>query len=143
MCMCACVRRGVCVRVCVGPCAFLCACVQLYTNLCDGQGVVGADDEGVGCGAQFQGGVVVISHDSQLLSRVCDNAEQSEVWLVEDGRVTKYQGYFEDYKESLIKEIAAEMDEDEAASKPSDAGASSSEAYVNPLISNPALLRKA
>ena len=37
--------------------------------------------------AQFEGGVVVISHDSQLLSRVCDDAERSEIWLVEDGRV--------------------------------------------------------
>ena len=29
-------------------------------------------------GAQFEGGVVVISHDSQLLARVCDDAERSE-----------------------------------------------------------------
>ena len=29
--------------------------------------------------AQYEGGVVVISHDSQLLSRVCDDAERSEV----------------------------------------------------------------
>jgi ATPase subunit of ABC transporter with duplicated ATPase domains len=28
--------------------------------------------------AQFEGGVVVISHDSQLLARVCDDAERSE-----------------------------------------------------------------
>eukprot|EP00884_Botryococcus_braunii_P021886 jgi/Botrbrau1/8381/Bobra.0237s0004.1 len=91
---------------------------------------------------QFEGGVVVISHDSQLLSRVCDDAERSEVWLVEDGMVTRFDGYFEDYKESLVKEIAAEMDEDEAASKPSADAAGASQAYVNPLISNPALLRK-
>ena len=62
--------------------------------------------------AQFEGGVVVISHDSQLLSRVCDDAERSEVWLVEDGQVQRYDGYFEEYKEELIKEISAEMDED-------------------------------
>jgi ATP-binding cassette subfamily F protein 1 len=67
------------------------------------------------CGSacvQFEGGVVVISHDSQLLSRVCDDAERSEVWLVEDGQVERYDGYFEDYKEELIKEISAELDED-------------------------------
>ena len=49
----------------------------------------------INVGVQFEGGVVVISHDSQLLSRVCDNAEQAEVWLVEDGTVMRYDGYFE------------------------------------------------
>lgn len=61
---------------------------------------------------QFKGGVVVISHDSQLLSRVCDDAERSEVWLVEDGQVQRYNGYFEEYKEELVKEISDEMDEE-------------------------------
>lgn len=56
--------------------------------------------------------MVCISHDSQLLSRVCDDAERSEVWLVEDGRVERYDGYFEDYKDELIKEIAADLEED-------------------------------
>ena len=56
--------------------------------------------------------MVVISHDSQLLSRVCDDAERSEVWLVEDGEVERYDGYFEEYKAELVKEIADEMDED-------------------------------
>lgn len=94
--------------------------------------------------AQFEGGVVVISHDSQLLSTVCDDAESSEVWLVEDGRVERFNGYFEDYKESLIKEIAAEMDEDEAPPVKGGAAASGSAAdtFVNPLISNPALLNR-
>ena len=61
---------------------------------------------------QFEGGVVCISHDSQLLSRVCDDAERSEVWLVEDGQVQRYDGYFEDYKDELVKEIAADLEED-------------------------------
>ena len=63
-------------------------------------------------GMQFEGGVICISHDSQLLSRVCDDAERSEVWLVEDGHVQRYDGYFEDYKDELVKEIAADMEED-------------------------------
>lgn len=62
---------------------------------------------------EFEGGVVIISHDSKLLSRVCDDAERSEVWIVEDGQVTEYDGYFEDYKDELIAEIAEELDEDE------------------------------
>ncbi|GAB4823496.1 hypothetical protein N2152v2_010542 [Parachlorella kessleri] len=65
---------------------------------------------------EFEGGVVIISHDSRLLSRVCDDAERSEVWLVEDGTVERYDGDFNDYKGDLIKEIAAELDEDEEES---------------------------
>ncbi|KAK2080085.1 hypothetical protein QBZ16_002481 [Prototheca wickerhamii] len=61
----------------------------------------------------FEGGVVIISHDSRLLSRICDDQEHAEVWIVEDGTVERYDGDFEDYKTELIKEIAAEMDEDE------------------------------
>ncbi|KAK9818657.1 hypothetical protein WJX74_010026 [Apatococcus lobatus] len=60
---------------------------------------------------EFEGGVVIISHDSQLLSRVCDDEERSEVWVVEDGSVQHFGGYFEDYKEELMKEIAAELEE--------------------------------
>eukprot|EP00889_Picochlorum_renovo_P001733 jgi/Picre1/28763/NNA_004162.t1 len=62
---------------------------------------------------EFEGGVVIISHDSKLLSRVCDDAERSEVWIVEDGQVAEYDGYFEDYKDELIAEIAADLDEEE------------------------------
>jgi ATP-binding cassette subfamily F protein 1 len=64
---------------------------------------------------EFQGGVIVISHDAQLLSRLCADEERSEVWLVEDGRVDKYPGDFEDYRSSLAKEIVAELDESAAA----------------------------
>jgi len=62
---------------------------------------------------EFTGGVVIISHDSRLLSRVCDDAETAEVWIVDNGKVEAYDGDFEDYKDELIAEIAAEMDEDE------------------------------
>ena len=62
---------------------------------------------------EYEGGVVIISHDSRLLSRVCDDAERAEVWIVENGMVEQYDGDFEDYKNELIKEIAAELDEDE------------------------------
>lgn len=123
--------------------------------------------------AAFEGGVVVISHDAQLLERVCDDDERAEVWLVDEGKVEKFDGYFEDYRDSLLKEISAELEEDEReeaaaarrkaeeaaarkAKKGGGAGSSSSsapakveekeeeeeEAFVNPLISNPALLKK-
>ena len=32
---------------------------------------------------------------------------------MEDGHVERYDGYFQDYKEELVKEISAEMDEDD------------------------------
>jgi ATP-binding cassette subfamily F protein 1 len=36
--------------------------------------------------------------------------EASEIWVVDDGVVTKFNGDFEDYREQLVKEIAAELD---------------------------------
>ena len=62
---------------------------------------------------EFPGGVVVISHDAQLLSRLCADEERAEVWIVDEGRITKYDGDFDAYRSELIKEIAAELDEDE------------------------------
>ena len=44
----------------------------------------------------------------------CRAAEQAEVWMVEDGEVHPWDGDFEDYKDELIREIAAEMDAQEA-----------------------------
>mmetsp|Transcript_15569 Transcript_15569/g.39674 ORF Transcript_15569/g.39674 Transcript_15569/m.39674 type:complete len:705 (-) Transcript_15569:41-2155(-) len=61
---------------------------------------------------EFEGGVVIISHDSRLLSRICEDEERSEVWIVEDGEVSPYDGDFEDYRDELVKEIARELDEE-------------------------------
>lgn len=60
---------------------------------------------------EFTGGVVLVSHDSRLISRVCDNEENSEIWVVEDGTVKSFPGTFEEYKEELQREIKAEVDE--------------------------------
>jgi len=60
---------------------------------------------------EFTGGVVLVSHDSRLISRVCEDEEKSETWVVEDGAVRKFPGTFEEYKEELQKEIKAEVDE--------------------------------
>ena len=62
---------------------------------------------------QFEGGVIIISHDSQLLSQVCDDEERSEVWVVDNGEIERYEGYFEDYKAELVKEIHDELGDDE------------------------------
>ncbi|GMN68044.1 hypothetical protein TIFTF001_037103 [Ficus carica] len=60
---------------------------------------------------EFTGGVVLVSHDSRLISRVCEDEEKSQIWLVEDGTVKSYPGNFEEYKEDLQREIKAEVDE--------------------------------
>ncbi|KAJ7192683.1 hypothetical protein O6H91_Y520200 [Diphasiastrum complanatum] len=60
---------------------------------------------------EFTGGVVLVSHDSRLISRVCEDEEISEIWLVENGVVRRYPGSFEEYKTELIKEIVAEVDD--------------------------------
>uniref|UniRef100_A0A7S3QXV4 ABC transporter domain-containing protein n=1 Tax=Dunaliella tertiolecta TaxID=3047 RepID=A0A7S3QXV4_DUNTE len=61
---------------------------------------------------EFQGGVVVISHDAQLLSRLCADEERSQVLIVEDGTIKNFPGDFEDYRNQLVKEIAEELDEE-------------------------------
>uniref|UniRef100_A0A0C9RI79 TSA: Wollemia nobilis Ref_Wollemi_Transcript_18747_2680 transcribed RNA sequence n=1 Tax=Wollemia nobilis TaxID=56998 RepID=A0A0C9RI79_9CONI len=60
---------------------------------------------------EFTGGVVLVSHDSRLISRVCEDEEKSQIWVVENGTVRTYPGTFEEYKEELQREIRAEVDE--------------------------------
>lgn len=60
---------------------------------------------------EFTGGVVLVSHDSRLISRVCDDEERSQIWIVEDGTVRFFPGTFEEYKEDLQREIKAEVDD--------------------------------
>ncbi|CAN1306745.1 ABC transporter F family member 4 [Linum perenne] len=60
---------------------------------------------------EFTGGVVLVSHDSRLISRVCEDEEKSEIWVVEDGTVKFFPGTFDEYKEELQREIRAEVDD--------------------------------
>ncbi|KAJ8622400.1 hypothetical protein MRB53_030929 [Persea americana] len=60
---------------------------------------------------EFTGGVVLVSHDSRLISRVCEDEERSQIWVVEDGTARSFHGTFEEYKEELQREIKAEVDE--------------------------------
>lgn len=60
---------------------------------------------------EFSGGVVLVSHDSRLISRVCDDEERSEIWVVDAGTCKKFPGTFDDYKNQLLKEIIAEVEE--------------------------------
>ncbi|KAG6389703.1 hypothetical protein SASPL_151176 [Salvia splendens] len=60
---------------------------------------------------EFTGGVVLVSHDSRLISRVCQDEERSQIWVVENGTVEAFPDSFEDYKDELVKEIRAEVDD--------------------------------
>ncbi|KAG9160251.1 hypothetical protein Leryth_022560 [Lithospermum erythrorhizon] len=60
---------------------------------------------------EFKGGVILVSHDSRLISRVCEDEEISQIWVVENGTVETFPGSFDEYKEELLKEIRAEVDE--------------------------------
>ncbi|XP_061376004.1 ABC transporter F family member 4 [Gastrolobium bilobum] len=60
---------------------------------------------------EFTGGVVLVSHDSRLISRVCDDEERSQIWVVENGTARTFPGTFEDYKDELLREIKAEVDD--------------------------------
>ncbi|XP_021725702.1 ABC transporter F family member 4-like [Chenopodium quinoa] len=60
---------------------------------------------------KFTGGVVLVSHDSRLISRVCEDEEKSQIWIVDNGTVRTFPGTFEEYKEDLQKEIKAEVDD--------------------------------
>ena len=62
---------------------------------------------------EFEGGVVLVSHDARLISRVLEDEERSEVWVVDDGTVTRFNGDFDDYREELLNEIRAEDEEDD------------------------------
>ncbi|KAA8494144.1 ABC transporter F family member 3 [Porphyridium purpureum] len=48
----------------------------------------------------FSGGVLVVSHDSRLLSMVCD-----ELFIVKDGAVTSFPDDFRAYRKMLVQEM--------------------------------------
>ncbi len=47
---------------------------------------------------EFQGSVILVSHDRTLLKSVCD-----EFWLVNDGQLKPFTGDLEDYQRFLLK----------------------------------------
>jgi ATP-binding cassette subfamily F protein 2 len=49
----------------------------------------------------FEGAVVVVSHDLRLIAEIAE-----EIWVVDEGKVTKFPGDIADYKEVVQKQIA-------------------------------------
>lgn len=50
---------------------------------------------------KFKGGVILVSHDEQLIKLVC-----KELWLVKDKTVKSLEGGFDEYKLLIEKELA-------------------------------------
>ncbi|KAI3835882.1 hypothetical protein MKX03_035148 [Papaver bracteatum] len=60
---------------------------------------------------EFTGGVVLVTHDSRLISQVCNDEEDSEIWVVENGTIEAFPGTFDEYKKELQREIKDEAGE--------------------------------
>lgn len=60
----------------------------------------------------FDGGMVLVSHDFRLINQVAE-----EIWICEKGTVTKWKGNILDYKEHLKKRINKEAKEQAKAQK--------------------------
>lgn len=45
---------------------------------------------------QFQGGVVLVSHDVHMLQQVC-----TSLWVCDNGTVEKFDGTVQDYKRKI------------------------------------------
>jgi ATP-binding cassette, subfamily F, member 3 len=54
----------------------------------------------------FQGGVMIVSHDQYFVSK-CAN----ELWVVEEGHATRFPGDFKDYKEYTAKKTKKRVEE--------------------------------
>lgn len=54
----------------------------------------------------FGGGILVVSHDSHFVSQTC-----TELWVVENGRATRFRGTFQDYKEYTAEKTKKRIEE--------------------------------
>ena len=53
---------------------------------------------------EFEGGVVLVSHDFRLISQVAE-----EIWVCDHQKVTKWEGDIGSYKDTLRKQIEADL----------------------------------
>jgi len=53
---------------------------------------------------EFEGGLVLVSHDFRLISQVCE-----EIWECAKGKITKYDGDIMKYKNTLRDKVMAEI----------------------------------
>lgn len=58
---------------------------------------------------EFNGGIVVVTHDQRLIEN-CN----CELWVVDEGKVTPWADGFEDYKDGILKELEEKAEKDMA-----------------------------
>lgn len=51
--------------------------------------------------AQFNGGVIIVSHDERFINTVCN-----EIWICDNGVLNKFSGTIKDYKEAICPKDA-------------------------------------
>nr|QST14997.1 ABCF2 protein [Diaphanosoma celebensis] len=61
---------------------------------------------------EFEGGLVLVSHDFRLISQVA-----KEIWVCEKGTVTKWKGDILSYKEHLRQKVLQDKDKDKVRTK--------------------------
>jgi ATP-binding cassette subfamily F protein 3 len=49
----------------------------------------------------FKGGLVVVSHDQFFITNIC-----SELWVVGEGKASRFRGGFDDYKKETMERTA-------------------------------------
>lgn len=53
----------------------------------------------------FKGGIILSSHNSQLLSQVANDYEKSRIWIVNNGYIETYDGSFDSYRDDIISKL--------------------------------------
>mmetsp|Transcript_19345 Transcript_19345/g.36410 ORF Transcript_19345/g.36410 Transcript_19345/m.36410 type:complete len:101 (-) Transcript_19345:42-344(-) len=69
---------------------------------------------------EYEGALVVISHDARLIESLTEDRERSQIWEVDHGGLRLVSESFADYKAKLIADIDdddadADADDDEEA----------------------------
>jgi energy-coupling factor transporter ATP-binding protein EcfA2 len=103
--------RTACCNMCLCFCVCLVCVLQLLdepTNHLDMQSI----DALAKALNAFDGGVVLVSHDFRLIQQAA-----TEVWVVDDKKVSVWKGSIRDYKKLLIKQMHAQEEEMLAAMK--------------------------
>jgi len=54
----------------------------------------------------FRGGLIVVSHDQFFITNTC-----SELWVVGDGKATRFRGDFDEYKKHTLEKTAKRVAE--------------------------------
>jgi hypothetical protein len=57
--------------------------------------------------SEFKGGVILVSHDARLIRRAIESNTYGEVWVVEGGSVTAFDGDMDDYTQRVLAEMEA------------------------------------